>query len=137
MMLILLAAIVIIMGRAFLPQGEPLPEPLRVNIAQLGVGGTQGIEWNHQRLLAVHTAQGEHYLVIADYDPIYGCPMRWVAPADKEAPFQPWPGGLRAICTDHWFDATGAALTEGVINLKRIPFTLERPDNLVIAAETK
>ncbi len=137
MLLSMLIALAMVMSREFLPKGEPPPEPLRINVAQLEVGSVQGIEWNRRRLLAVHTAMGKNYLLIADYDPIYGCPMRWVPPDDKEAPIQPWPGGLRAICTEHWFDDTGTSLTKGVANLKRIPFTLETPDILVITAESK
>jgi len=137
MILSMAVAIAMIMGRTFLAKDEPPPEPLRVSIAQLEVGAVQGVEWNRRRLLIVHTAAGANYLVISDYDPLYGCPMRWVAAADSEAPFQPWPGGLRAICIDHWFDATGTSLTGGVADLKRIPFTLEEPGNLVISAFSK
>lgn len=133
----MLIALVLVMSSAFLPKKGPPPEPLRFNIARLEVNGAQGLEWNHRRLLVVHTSAGENYLVIADYDPIYGCPMRWVAPADKEAPFQPWPGGLRAVCTEHWFDAAGTSLTQGVTHLKKIPFTLEKPDNLLLTSESK
>jgi hypothetical protein len=137
MFLALITALVVVMVRTFLPEDAPPPEPLRVNVAPLGVGGMQGIEWNRQRLLIVHIAEGGHYLVISDYDPIYGCPMNWVPAGSTEAPVQPWPGGLRAICTEHWFDNTGVSLTQGVANLKRLPYTLTGAETLVINAESK
>lgn len=137
MFLTLIAALAGVMASAFLPEEAPPPEPLRVNVARLGVGDVQGIEWNRQRLLIVHIAEGRHYLVVSDYDPIYGCPMNWIPPGNTAAPLQPWPGGLRAICTAHWFDSTGGSLTEGVANLKRITYTLAEPETLVISAASK
>lgn len=137
MFLALAAALIVAMASAFLPKAAPPPEPLRVNVAALGVGAVQGIEWNRQRLLVVHIAEGEHYLAISDYDPVYGCPMMWIPADSKEALFQPWPGGLRAICTDHWFDSNGTSLTEGVADLKLLPFTLEDSRTLVIGAASK
>lgn len=129
----MLAALGLVMLRPLLPEAEPPPPPLRVNVAPLAVGAMQGLEWNRQRLLVVHPAAGE-YLVIADYDPLYGCPLVWVGADAPEAPHQPWPGGLRAICTAHWFDATGAALSAGVADLKPLPFVLEAPATLVISS---
>lgn len=134
MFLIMLAVFAGVMVRPFLPEaGAPEP-PLRVNVAALAVGGMQGIEWNRQRLLIVHPAAGNHYMVIADYDPLYGCPLVWISAGATEAPRQPWHGGLRAICTEHWYDASGASLTDGVADLRPLPFVLEAPATLVISS---
>lgn len=130
MLFALLAALALTMARAFLPKGEHHPAaPLRVDVAQLPPGGSQGVEWQarRQRLLVVRPGKERRYLAFFDYDPLYGCPLRWVPSGDSRAPRQPWPGGLRAICTEHWFDAQGRALSDGVADLRRVPFTLEPP----------
>lgn len=137
MFLAMIAALMVVMVRAILPESAPPPEPLHVNVTPLGVGAVQGIEENRQRLLIVHIAAGGHYMVISDYDPLYGCPMNWIAAGNTEAPMQPWPGGFRAICTEHWFDNAGVSLTQGVANLKRLPYTLSDAGTLVITAESK
>lgn len=137
MFLALGAALVAVLARAFLPEDAPPPEPLRVDVAPLGVGGVQGIEWDRRRLLVIHTAPGNHFLVIADYDPLYGCPMSWIPPGSREAPRQPWPGGLRAVCTEHWFDEAGVSLTPGVADLKRLPYTLAGETVLLISSPTR
>lgn len=137
MFLAMIAALMVVMVRAILPESAPPPEPLRVNVTPLGVGGVQGIEWDRQRLLIVHIAEGDHYMVISDYDPLYGCPMNWIPAGNTQAPVQPWPGGFRAICTEHWFDNAGVSLTQGVANLKRLPYTLSDAGTLVISAESK
>lgn len=136
MFLALIAALVVVMTRAILPEKAPPPEPLRVNVAPLGVGGVQGLEWNRQRLLIVHIAEGDNYLVISDYDPLYGCPLIWIPAGSSEAPNQAWPGGLRAVCIEHWFDSNGISLTEGVANLKLLPYTLADAETLVITADS-
>ncbi len=137
MFFIMLAALVLVMVRPLLTGSDTPIQPLRVEIAALGVGNMQGIEWERRRLLIIRTTQEGNFLVIADYDPVYGCPLEWVAAGTPGAPRQPWPGGLRAICTAHWFDATGASLTDGVADLQRLPFALEPPDTLVIPAPTQ
>lgn len=134
MFLALITALVLTMVSALLPDDEPPPVPLRVDVSRLAVGGMQGLEWNRQRILVVHRDPGANYLVIADYDPLYGCPLSWVAAGNAEAPQQPWPGGLRAICTAHWYDSNGVSLTPGVTNLKQLPFNIEEPGTLVITA---
>lgn len=131
----MVVVLVVIMVRPFLPASAPPPEPLRVNIGQLQVGGMQGIGWNRQRLLIVRSAI-DSYLVIADYDPIFGCPLQWIGPGAVEAPSQPWPGGLRAICTEHWFDSRGTSLTQGVADLRRFSYTQQDAKTLVISAES-
>ncbi|HEY0721670.1 MAG TPA: hypothetical protein VGE50_10520 [Gammaproteobacteria bacterium] len=134
MFFLMLAALALVMVRPFLVGDETPIQPLRVDVSVLDAGHMQGIEWNRQRLLIVRTAADGHFLVVTDYDPLYGCPLEWIAAGTLEAPRQPWPGGLRATCTAHWFDATGAALTEGVADLKRLPFLLDGNDTLVISA---
>lgn len=134
MFFIMLVALGLVMLRPLLPEAEPPPPPLRVNVAPLAVGATQGVEWNHQRLLIVRIDEHPHFLVVADYDPFYGCPLEWVGPDANDVPHHPWPGGLRAICTAHWFDAAGRAITAGVVDLKQFTFVLDGPNTLVISA---
>lgn len=134
MLFALLAAVALTMARAFLPKAEHHPAaPLRVNLEQLPPGGSQGIEWpeRRQRLLVVRPGEERRYLAIFDYDPLYGCPLLWVAAGDSRAPRQPWSGGLRALCTEHWFDPQGRALSDGVADLRPVPFTLEPPATLL------
>lgn len=132
MLLVLLFALLLVMSRAFLPKGEaPAREPLRVKIGALEPGMSQGVEWQRQRLLVVRPSTEAHYLAVLDYDPLYGCPLLWVAPGEPTAPLSPWPGGFRAICTEHWYTAQGKALNSEVADLTPVPFTLDAPDTLL------
>lgn len=63
-----------------------------------------------------------------------GCPLKWIAPGDRGAPYQPWPGGLRDTCRGSWYDAAGRVFKGQPAgrNLDIPPNTLLQPDLLEI-----
>lgn len=128
----LVAALLWVMLRPlFTHAPRPKSEPLRVRVAQLAAGQSQGIEWQRRRILLVRPGEAPAYLAVLDYDPLYGCPLLWVAAGDNAPPIQPWPGGFRAICRDHWYNSDGKALSDGVGDLTQVPFSVESAETLL------
>jgi hypothetical protein len=134
MLSILLLGLIVMMSRAFLTGNkEAAVEPLRIRVGQLEAGASQGVEWRKRRWLVVRPSEAKNYIIVLDYDPLYGCPLLWTKPGDASAPQQPWHGGLRAICTDHWYDPQGHSLSPDIADLKLQPYQFEGNDTLVVS----
>ena len=63
-----------------------------------------------------------------------GCPLKWVAPGNREAPLQPWAGGFRDSCRGSWYDAAGRVLKgqQAGRNLDIPPYRILEEDLLEI-----
>ena len=64
------------------------------------------------------------------------CPLEWLAPGHRLPPVQPWPGGFREICRNHWFDAAGRSLSGPRSADLAIPAHRWEGENLLILGES-
>lgn len=132
------------------PQGAPPPLQQRVELSPerplqriQWAGGSVLVLYRDPTLLAILASQGgdsglsalrahdPSRLVLFDRAGGMNCPLQWVAPGSRQAPRQPWPGGLREICRNNWYDAAGRNLDRSKPDIA-VPQYRWAEDNLLI-----
>jgi hypothetical protein len=132
------------------PQGTAAPLQQRVELSPerplqriQWAGGNVLVLYRDPTLLAILASQDEtrdlpalrahdpSRLVVFDRAGGMNCPLEWVPPGSRQAPHQPWPGGLREICRNNWYDAAGRNLDRSRPDIAVPPYRWAE-DNLLI-----